>query len=140
MGEKIRMNVYMSRKNYKRLEEMAAMPGVSKTAIVDDALSAYFDPDHVNSFEEVILQRMNQFDILQGEIQRDLTVNVELLGQLILYWLTLTEPMRAGERDDAQKQGAKRYKYFLEQVGRRMGSQTPLVLRIFGALENPNET
>ena len=72
MGDKTRMNVYMSKKNYKRLEEMAAMPGVSKTAIVDDALSAYFDPDHVNSFEEIILQRMNQFDILQGEIQLSL--------------------------------------------------------------------
>jgi len=140
MGDKTRMNVYMSKKNYKRLEEMATMPGVSKTAIVDDALSVYFDPDHVNSFEEIILQRMNQFDLQQGEIQRDLTVNVEMLGQLILYWLTLTEPMRAGERDDAQKKGAKRFNYFIDQVGRRMGSQTPLALRIFGDLENPNET
>jgi len=28
----------------------------------------------------------------------------------------------------------------LEQVGRRMGSQTPLVLKIFGDRENPNAT
>ncbi len=134
MTAKIRMNVYMSKQNHKRLVELAALPGVSKTAIVDDALTTYFNPEQANRFEDVILQRMNQFDLAQGEIARDQAVSIELLGQFILYWLTLTEPMRAGERDDAQRQGAKRFNYFIDQVGRRMGSQTPLSHRVFGDL------
>ena len=136
MGDKVRLNVYISRENYKHLDEMASMPGVSKTAIFDDALSAYFNPNHVNKFDELVLERMNQFDLKQGEIARDLAVNIEVLGQFILYWLTLTEPMRAGEREDAQRQGAKRFNYFIDQVGRRMVSQTPLAHQIFGDLES----
>lgn len=135
MGDKVRLNVYMSQKNYKRLQDMAALPGVSKTAIVDDALTAYFNPDQINSVEELVLDRMNQFDVQQGEIARDLAVNLEILGQFVLYWLTLTEPMRAGERNEAQLQGAKRYAYFIDQVGRRMASQDPLSIRVIGDLQ-----
>lgn len=135
MGDKVRLNVYMSQKNYKRLQDMAALPGVSKTAIVDDALTAYFNPDQINSVEELVLDRMNQFDIQQGEIARDLAVNLEILGQFVLYWLTLTDPMRAGERNAAQLQGAKRYDYFIDQVGRRMASQDPLSMRVIGDLQ-----
>jgi len=139
MGDKVRLNVYISRKNYKHLDEMASMPGVSKTAIFEDALSAYFNPDHVNKFDELVLERMNQFDLKQGEIERDQAVILEILGQFVLYWLTLTEPMRAGERDDAQRQGAKRYDYFLDQVGRRMVSQAPLSVRVLGELVDQQE-
>ena len=72
---------------------MTLRPGVTKSAIVEQALREFFNPEIRDGMEERILKRLNQFDVRQGHIERDTNIAVEALGQFIFYWLTRTDPL-----------------------------------------------
>lgn len=137
--DKQRVNVWISARNYRALEMLTCKPGVSKTDIVDTAMTHYLYPDERSDIENAILPRLDEIDLQQGNLERDLAVTTEALGQFILYWLTLTEPLRAGEREDAQKLGQKRLDHFLDQVGRKIGTQTTFSIRLWERLLPPDE-
>jgi len=128
--EKQRVNVWISCRNHKLLEEVTRGRDVTKTDIVDAALSYYFNPEREAARDDLIMARLDAFDLRQGAIERDLTVNVETLGQFILYWLTLSEPLPQAMREDAQRLGRKRFDFFIEQVGRRMGTSSAVGIRL----------
>ena len=114
---KPRVNIRISTKLYAQLCEAAARPGVTtKTAIVEDALRSWFDPEARLVLEERLLVRMDAFDQRQSEIERDVAYTQKTLAHYVYYWLTRTEPIPEGERDIAHALGQKRYDYFIEQV------------------------
>ena len=118
---KPRVNIRISTKLYAQLCEAAAKPGVTKTAIVEDALRAWFDPEVRSVLEERLLIRMDAYDQRQADMERDLAFTSETLTHYIYYWLTRTEPIPEGERDIAHVLGRKRLDYFLDQVAHKLG-------------------
>lgn len=121
---KPRVNIRISTKLYARLCEEADKPGVTKTAIVEDALRAWFDPEARSVLEERLLVRMDSYDQRQAAIERTLVFTYETLAHYIYYWLTRTEPIPDGERDIAHALGRKRLDYFMEQVESKVVSQS----------------
>ena len=117
---KPRVNIRISTKLYAQLCEAAERPGVTKTAIVEDALRAWFDPEARSVLEERLLLRMDAYDQRQADVERDLTFTYEMLSHYIYYWLTRTEPIPEGERDIAHNLGRKRFAYFIQQVEQRL--------------------
>lgn len=130
---KPRVNIRLSTKLYAELCEAARQPGVTKTAIVENALRAWFNPEARATLEDRLLQRMDQFDERQAEIERDLAFTYETVAQYVYYWLTRTEPIPEGERDIAHALGRKRLAYFHEQVVRKVS-----VGESFTAIEEEN--
>ncbi len=118
---KPRVNIRISTKLYAQLCEAADRPGVTKTAIVEDALRAWFDPEARSLLEERLLARVDAFDQRQGDMERDVAFTYETLTHFIYYWLTRTEPIPDGERDIAHALGQKRFDYFIDQVTRKLG-------------------
>ena len=118
---KPRVNIRISTKLYAQLCEAADRPGVTKTAIVEDALRAWFDPEARSVLEERLLARMDAYDQRQADMERDLAFTYETLAHYIYYWLTRTEPIPEGERDIAHALGRKRFDYFLDQVAQKLG-------------------
>lgn len=121
---KPRVNIRISTKLYAQLCEAAGKPGVTKTAIVEDALRAWFDPEARSVLEERLLARMDAFDQRQADMERDLAFTYQALVHYIYYWLTRTEPIPDGERDIAHAMGKKRLSYFLDQVGQKVRNPT----------------
>ncbi|MEL6474010.1 MAG: hypothetical protein AAFQ21_07985 [Pseudomonadota bacterium] len=121
---KPRVNIRISTKLYAQLCEAADRPGVTKTAIVEDALRAWFDPEARSVLEERLLARMDAYDQRQGDMERDLAFTYETLSHYIYYWLTRTEPIPEGERDIAHALGRKRLDYFLDQVALKLGQES----------------
>jgi len=119
---KPRINIHIPTDLYALLCEEARRPGVTKTAIMETALRAYFCPDSKLGLEERLLDRFDRFDVRQGEMERDLAVCIETLCHYVLYWLTRIEPIPDGERDAAQSLGKKRYDHFLNQVARNLST------------------
>ena len=119
---KPRVNIRISTKLYAQLCEAAAKPGVTKTAIVEDALRAWFDPEARSVLEERLLIRIDAYDQRQADMERDLAFTYETLAHYVYYWLTRTEPIPEGERDIAHALGRKRLDYFLDQVARKLGA------------------
>lgn len=128
---KQRVHVRLSDKVIDQLEQATNAPGVTKSAIVEDALASYFDPSRRESREAALMRRMDGFDLRQSAIERDTTLIVETLGQFVLYWLTRTDPLPDGERDAAHNLGQKRFNYFIEQVATKVGNDAGLSRRVF---------
>ena len=120
---KPRINLRLAVDVYARLDEATQRPGVTKSAIIEQALREYFDPEVKSGLEERILARMDAFDIRQGEIERDVGFTLEALGQFVLYWLTRTDPLPERERKAAHALGQRRFRYFVEQVARKVKSE-----------------
>ena len=122
---KPRINIHIPTDLHALLYEESRRPGVSKTAIIEAALRAYFCPDSKLGLEERLLDRLDKFDIRQGAMERDIAVCLETLCQFVLYWLTRMEPIPDGERDAAQALGKRRFDQFIEQVARNLMSDRP---------------
>lgn len=96
---------------------------MTKTAIVEDALKAWFEPEARSVLEERLLARVDAFDQRQAEIERDVAYTYETLAHYIYYWLTRTEPIPEGERDIAHVLGQKRFEFFMS----RYAGKCPMV-------------
>lgn len=119
---KPRINLRLAADIYARLDEATQRPGATKSAIIEQALREYFDPEVKAGLEQRILARLDVFDIRQGEIERDVGFTLEALGQFVLYWLTRTDPLPEGEREAAHALGKKRFDYFVDQVAWKVRS------------------
>ncbi|MEM0985110.1 MAG: ribbon-helix-helix domain-containing protein [Pseudomonadota bacterium] len=128
---KPRVNIRLSHKLHRTLEQMVLAPGVTKSAIIEDALRAYLDPDRLGGRDDAILRRIDAFDLRQNAIERDMSLCLETLGQFVLYWLTRSDPLPDGERDAAHRLGQRRFDYFIEQVAQKVGSEDGLSARVF---------
>jgi hypothetical protein len=117
---KPRLNLRLRPDLLARLEAETRRPGVTKNAVIEKALDEYFQPAIRLRLEERLLQRLDNFEVRQGEIERDVALSLETLGQFVLYWLTRTDPIPEGERETAHALGQRRFAYFIEQVARKV--------------------
>lgn len=130
---KPRVNIRLSYEMHRKLEEMVLAPGATKSAIMEDALRAYLDPQRTAARDDILLQRLDRIEKRQNAMERDLALCLETLGQFVLYWLTRTEPIPEAERDAAQLLGQRRFEFFIDQVSRRVASDEPLSKRALSA-------
>ena len=122
---KPRLNLRPAGDVYAKLDEMTRKPGVTKSAIIEQALREYFNPEIRQGLEERLLERFNDFDLRQSAIERDVGITLEALGQYVLYWLTRTDPLPESDRDAAHALGFRRFNHFIDQVGRKFyGDET----------------
>ncbi|MEO1149549.1 MAG: hypothetical protein AAFW83_01030 [Pseudomonadota bacterium] len=127
---KPRVNLRLSHKLHAELERRAREPGVTKTDIVEEALSRFFDPESNLVLEERLIRRMDAFDRRQGEIERDTALSLETTAHFVFYWLTRTEPIPEGQRDAAHALGQRRFDHFIQQVARKLGNERGVVSRV----------
>jgi predicted transcriptional regulator len=127
---KPRLNLRLREDLHRKLEEATRRPGVTKNALIEQALQEYFEPATRHGLEERLLARLEAFEVRQGEIERDVALLLETLGQFVLYWLTRTDPIPEGEREIAHALGQRRFDYFIQQVARRSVSGNRLSDRI----------
>ena len=78
---KPRINIHIPTDLYAQLCEETRRPGITKTAIMEAALRNYFCPAERDGIEDQLLSRLEQFDIRQGEIERDTRMCLETLCQ-----------------------------------------------------------
>ncbi|ADM09208.1 hypothetical protein PB2503_05677 [Parvularcula bermudensis HTCC2503] len=126
---KPRVNIRLSHEMHRQLEEMVLAPGATKSAIMEDALRAYLDPQRTAARDDILVQRLDRIEERQNAMERDLALCLETLGQFVLYWLTRTDPIPEAERDAAQLLGQRRFEFFIDQVARRVASDEPLSKR-----------
>lgn len=132
---KNRIHARISDKTWAQLKRVAEGPGVTQSAIIEEALRCFFDPERKAGRDQAILGRLDALDLRQGAIERDTALILETLGQHVLYWLTRTEPLPDGERDIAHSLGRKRFDYFIEQVARKVSSDSGLSGRAFATTD-----
>jgi len=116
---KPRHHLYLDAALSEQLEALARRPGGSKSAIVADALRAYFARRGAREIDELFKVRLDRIGNQLGRIERDGHILLESLALFIRYQLNVTPPL--AESDTAGRAiGRDRFLAFVGQAGRRV--------------------
>ncbi|MGK9237146.1 ribbon-helix-helix domain-containing protein [Inquilinus limosus] len=119
---KSRHHLYLDDVLSEELEALASRPGVSKSAIVADALRAWLVRRAANEIDDLLRVRLDRISAQLNRIERDQRIVLESLGLFIRYQLTVTPPLPEAEQAAARAVGQDRFQSFIDQVGRRVAA------------------
>ncbi|MDR5729993.1 MAG: ribbon-helix-helix protein, CopG family [Terriglobia bacterium] len=118
---KSRLHFYIDRSLVERLDQLAAKPGVTRSAIVEDGLRAYLDRRGASELDDKFKHRLDRLSLQLGRIERDIGIVMESLALFVRFELTVTAPLP--EDDHASRAiGHDRFQAFLDQVCRRLAN------------------
>lgn len=129
-----RLNVFIQPEHSKRLDELAAMKGVSKSSIVAAALASWLSPDAADQREAAIAKRLDRLSRQAERLERDQSIAIETLALFIRYFLTVSTPVPEAHQDAARAQGKARFEQFVEQLGRHLLRGRSLVRNVVDEL------
>jgi hypothetical protein len=115
-----RLNLFIQPEHAKRLDELAAKKGVSKSSIVAAALASWLSPDAADQREAAIAKRLDRLSRQAERMERDQNIAIETLALFIRYYLTVSTPVPEAHQDAARAQGKARFEQFVEQLGRHL--------------------
>ena len=133
-----RLNLFIPPEHARRLEEVAAKKGVSKSSIVAAALSSWLSPDSGDQREAAIAKRLDRLSRQFERLERDQNIEIETLALFIRYYLTVSTPVPEGHQDAARAQGKARFEQFVEQLSRHLLRGRGLVRNVIEEL-HPQE-
>lgn len=126
---KTRHQFYLPDDLSDRLEDLAAQPGSSKTAILTDAFRAWLERRAGNELDERFGVRLDRFSQGHERLEQKLDFLAETLGTFVQHQLTLVAHQPPFEPETGQL-GLQRYRAFVEAVGRRLSRPDRSPIRI----------
>ena len=110
-----------------RLNAVASAPGVTKTAILADALRSWLDRKGSSEVEIRFAKRLDVISHQLARIERDGRIALETHALFILYMLTAIAPI--AESDHAARAAGKdRFAAFVKRLGQRLANGRPTLL------------
>lgn len=134
-----RLNIFIEPDHAKRLDDFAALRGVSKSAVIAAALASFLAPDSEDRREAVIAKRLDRLSRQFDRLERDQSILIETLALYVRYFLTVSLPIPEGQQEVARAQGRVRYAQFVEQLARHIHRGRSLVREVHEEVE-PNES
>ena len=116
---KTRHQFYLPDELSAKLDTMAAQPGSSKTAILTDALTAWFDRRAGHELDQRFGARLDQQSRIADRTEQKLDFLTEALGLFVRHQLTLTAHQPAFDAE-TNRLGRLRYDEFMKVVGRML--------------------
>jgi predicted transcriptional regulator len=116
---KTRHQFYLPDALSEQLEAVAAKPGSSKTAILTDALTAFFERRAGHELDQRFGVRLDRLSRGQVRTERQLAILSEAFGLFVQFQLTQLAHQPPADHETGLL-GLKRYRAFIEQVGRRV--------------------
>ncbi|WP_309245826.1 P-type conjugative transfer protein TrbG [Burkholderia pseudomallei] len=100
-----RLNLFIAHEHAKRLDELAAKKGVSKSSIVAAALASWLSPDAGDQREAAIAKRLDRLTRQFERLERDQNIEIETLALFVRYFLTVSTPVPEAHQEAARAQG-----------------------------------
>ena len=117
----VRHQLFLSAELSQRLEDMARAPGVTKSQLLETAVTAWFERRGFDPLEQRFAVRLDTISRQLARIERDGHVVLESFALFIRYMLAAIAPLP--ESDGAARQIARdRYLAFVDRVGRQLAS------------------
>ena len=113
-----RLNVFVEPSHAKRLAELAAAMGVSKSKIVAASLASFLSPEGADRREAAIAKRLDQLTQQFERLDRDQTILIETLALYVRYYLSVSAPVPESHQQAVRAQGRARFEQFIAQLGR----------------------
>ncbi|GAO21476.1 CopG/DNA-binding domain-containing protein [Alicycliphilus sp. B1] len=130
-----RLNIFIEPEHGKRLEDLAAHRGVSKSSVIAAALASFLSPDGGDQREAAMAKRLDRLSRQFDRLERDQNILIETLALYVRYYLTVAIPVPEAQQDAARAQGRARYAQFIEQLGRHLQRGRSLVREVNEELE-----
>ena len=125
-----RLNIFIEPDHAKRLDQLAAHKGVSKSAVIAAALASFLSPDAADQREAATGKRLDRLSRQFDRLERDQSILIETVALYIRYFLTVSLPVPEGQQDAARAQGRARYAQFIEQLARHIQRGRSLVREV----------
>lgn len=125
-----RLNIFLEPDHARRLAQLGAMKGVSKSAIIAAALASYLSPDGDDRREAAIAKRLDKLTRQFDRLERDQTILIETVALFVRYTLTVNAPIPAAHQDAARAQGRERFGQFVDQLARHLQKGRSLVAQV----------
>lgn len=125
-----RLNVFLELEHAKRLDQLAATKGVSKSGIVAAALASFLSPDGADRREAAIGRRLDRLSQQFERLERDQTILIETVALYVRYYLSVTTPIPESHQQAARAQGRARFERFVEQLGNHLQRGGSLVRQV----------
>lgn len=132
MSARTRLNIFVEPDHAKRLEQVAAHQGVSKSAVMAAALSSFLSPEAAAQRETAMAMRLDRLSRQFERLERDQNILVETVALYVRYFLTVSVPMPESQQEAARAQGRARYAQFVEQLARHLQRGRSLVREVHG--------
>lgn len=121
LKDKVRHQLFLPKPVSDRLGALAAKPGATKSAILEDAVTAWLNKRGASELEDRFSMRLDRLTRAIGRVERDSNVILETLALFIRFELAIQTPL--AENDHAGRAlGAKRFEAFVTQVGRQVST------------------
>ena len=119
MRRKIRHQLYLTPAISERFETLAGRPGVTRSAMLEEALVAWLDRRAKSEIDDRFERRLDRMVTALGRIERNDHILLETLALFVRYELSIHAPL--AESDQAGRALAReRFHAFVEQVGRQI--------------------
>ena len=119
MRRKIRHQLYLAPAISERFETLAGRPGVTRSAMLEEALVAWLDRRAKSEIDDRFERRLDRMVTALGRIERNDHILLETLALFVRYELSIHAPL--AENDQAGRALAReRFHAFVEQVGRQI--------------------
>lgn len=130
-----RLNIFIEPEHAKRLDDLAAHRGVSKSSVIAAALASFLSPDGGDQREAAMAKRLDRLSRQFDRLERDQAILIETLALYVRYYLTVSIPVPEAQQDAARAQGRARYAQFIEQLARQIQRGRSLVREVNEELE-----
>ena len=118
---RIRHQFFLSEDLTERLETLASRPGVSKSAILADAVEAWLNRRGAHELDDRFGLRLDRLTRAIDKVGRDGEVLLETVALFVRYELAIHPPL--AENDHAGRAMAReRFNAFVQQVGRQIAA------------------
>lgn len=138
-----RLNLFIEPEHARRLDDLAAHRGVSKSSLVAAALASFLSPDGADQREAALARRLDKLSRQFDKLDRDQNILIETVSLYLRYYLTVSPPVPEAHQEAARAQGKARYSQFIDQLSRHLQRGRSLVREVheelFPASYSPTE-
>jgi|SRR5581483_3879278 len=122
-----RMNVYFPPELLRQLIDLADRKRLSRSSIVEAAVTSFLSPDGPDRTEAAITRRLDRLSRQIQRLERDLSIATETLAMFVRFWLAVTPQLPTDAQAAAQAKGRERFEGFVKALGRRMAQGRTLL-------------
>lgn len=122
-----RLNIFLDPDHAKRLADVAALRGLSKSSIIAAALASALSPDSADQREAAIGRRLDRLTRQFNKLEQDQNIAIETLALFVRYYLSVTPVVPDAQQPAAWAQGRGRFAKFVQELGRQLQRGKSLV-------------
>ena len=114
------VNIRVEHQHLARLDHLATIKGVTRSAVIGAALAAYLSPDGGGQCEAVTARRLKRLARQLGRLERGQTLLIETLAFFIRDYLAGMAPALEPHEQAVRARGRARFGQFIEQLARHL--------------------